>query len=108
MLLPSLTETVAEVLRVQMGAGTPDVFRRVRHAEMEPGLPVTITADVTMFDGLPGRVRIGQFNIAGSTSWWAAWLHMAGGAISFEDGEWVRLDLEGNPVLPLFSIREKA
>jgi hypothetical protein len=64
-------ETVAEVLRAQMGAGMPDVFLHVRHAEMQPGLPVTIEADLVIFDGLPGRVRIGQFNFAGSTSWWA-------------------------------------
>jgi hypothetical protein len=86
-------ETVAEVLRAQMGAGMPDVFLHFRHAEMQPGLPVTIEADLVIFDGLPGRVRIRQFNFAGSTSWWAAWLHCPA-AISFEDGKWVRLDEE--------------
>jgi hypothetical protein len=75
---------------------------------MEPGLPVTITADLVMFDGLPGRVRVGQFTIAGSASWWAAWLGTGGGSISFEDGKWVRLDLDGNPVLPLFRINNQA
>jgi hypothetical protein len=29
---------------------------------------------------------------------------MPGGAASFENGEWVRLDLDGQPVLPLFRI----
>ena len=72
---------------------------------MEPGLPVTITADLVMFDGVPGRVRIGQFTIAGTASWWATWLGTGGGAVSFEDGQWGRLDLDGNPVLPLFRTR---
>jgi hypothetical protein len=105
MLLPSLTETVADVLRADMAPGIPDVFQRVRHGEMQPGLPVTITADVTMFDDLLGRVRIGQLDIDCQKSWWVGWLHMAGGACSLEDGEWVRLDLDGNPVLPLFKER---
>jgi hypothetical protein len=104
MRLPCLTETVAEVLRADMAAGIPDIFRRVRHAEMQPGLPVTIEADVVMFDGLPGRVRIGQF--AGSTSSWsAAWLGTGGGAVSFEDGRWVRLDHDGQPMRPLLKER---
>jgi hypothetical protein len=103
--MTTLTDTVAEILRGHAGPGVPDVFRRVYHARMEPGLPVTITADLVMFDGVPGRVRIGQFTIAGTPSWWATWLGTGGGAVSFEDGQWVRLDLDGNPVLPLLKER---
>jgi hypothetical protein len=105
MLLPSLTDTVAEVLRADMAPGTPDIFRRVRHAEMQPGLPVTIEADVVMFDGLPGRVRVGQLDIDGQKSWWTAWLGTGGGAVAFEDGKWVRLDDEGQPMPPLLKER---
>jgi hypothetical protein len=100
-----LTEKVAEVLRSHAGPDVPDVFRRVVHAELESERPVVIAANLVMFDGLPGRVRIGQFDMGGCLSWWSGWLHMAGGACSFEDGEWVRLDLDGNPVLPLFKER---
>jgi hypothetical protein len=105
MLLPSLTETVAEVLRADMAPGVPDIFRRVRHAEMQPGLPVTITADVVMWDGLPGRVRVGQLDIDGQKSWWVGWLHMAGGAVVFEDGKWVRVDHDGQPMPALLKER---
>jgi hypothetical protein len=105
MRLPCLTETVAEVLRADMAPGGPDIFRRVRHAEMQPGLPVTIEADVVMFDGLPGRVRIGQFTISGKTSWWVGWLRMPIGAVAFEDGKWVRLDHDGQPMAPLLKER---
>jgi hypothetical protein len=105
MRLPLLTETVAEVLRADMAPGIPDVFRRVRHAEMQPGLPVTITADLIMFDGLPGRVRIGQRDIDGQKTWWVGWLHMAGGAVALEDGKWVRLDDDGQPMPSLLKER---
>jgi hypothetical protein len=104
-LLPSLTEIVAEVLHADMAPGIPEIFRRVRHAEMQPGLPVTIEADVVMFDGLPGRVRIGQLDNDGQKSWWVGWLHMAGGAVSFEDGKWVRLDHDGQPMPALLKER---
>jgi hypothetical protein len=105
MLLPSLTEIVAEVLRADMAPGIPEIFRRVRHAEMQPGLPVTIEADVTMFGGLPGRVRVGQLDIDGQKSWRVGWLGTGGGSMSFEDGEWVRVDHGGQPMPQLLKER---
>jgi hypothetical protein len=55
MMMTFLTDKVAEVLRAHAGPGVPDVFRRIRHAEMDD--TGTITADVVMFDGLLAAFR---------------------------------------------------
>jgi hypothetical protein len=50
MLLTPLQETVVKVLREHSAPGAPDVFRRIRHVELEKGsdgYPV-ITADVVV------------------------------------------------------------
>jgi hypothetical protein len=57
---------------------------------------IIITADLVMFDGLPGRVSLGEFPLDGSPTRWVSWPGMGGGYCSFENREWVRLDLDGS------------
>jgi hypothetical protein len=59
-------------------------------------------AELVMFDGHPATVRLEQWSLAGILSWSSQWITLPGGACSFEDGEWVRLDANLMPVLPLF------
>jgi hypothetical protein len=98
-----LTETVAEVLRADMAPGIPDVFRRVVSAEIDDA--GVVTAVVVMFDGVPGRVRMGKTDMAGCRIWWTSWVSMGGGAVAFEDGRWVRLDHDGQPMPALLKER---
>jgi hypothetical protein len=100
----SLIETVAKILRADTAPGVPDVFKRVVRVEMDRCSRV-ISAAVVMFDGLPGRVRFGQFDMAGHPTWWSSWESTGGGAVSFENGKWVRLDDDGQPMPPLLKER---
>jgi hypothetical protein len=89
-----------------MAPGTPDFFRRVVCAEREmTSTGEVIEAVLVMFDGLPGRVCIGQRDMAGCPTWWSLWKSTGGGTVSLEDGKWVRLDDDGNPMPALLKER---
>jgi hypothetical protein len=106
-MMTPLREKVAEVLRSHAPPGAPDVFRSIVAAELtiDRDGANAIAAELVMFDGLPGRVEIGQFSMPGCLSWWSEWSASPAGACSLEDNEWVRIDADGEPVLPLFRPR---
>lgn len=80
---------VRKVLLAALPPGVPPSFRTIIRAHSEGrGKARQITADLVMVDGMPATVRLRQ--------WEHGWSHqftaMPGGALSFEDGAWVRVE----------------
>jgi hypothetical protein len=106
--MTKLTDLVAKIVRADTCApGAPDVIRRVVHVEVQSDVPIVMEAVVVMFDGLPGRVRLGEFNLDGEATWWVGWKSLGGGDMSFEDGQWVRRHLDGSQVLPILQPNDR-
>jgi len=91
---------VRQVLCDVLRPDVPPSFAEIRTAHMEgKGRRQTITAHLVMLDGLPATVRLSRW----AMGWSHQWLDLPGGDLSFENGAWVRIGADGEPVLPLFS-----
>ena len=79
-------------LRACLPPGAPPSFTLIISARwIETGRKRVAEADLTMFDGLPAKVRVWRYG-----SYPDALAHtfydLPGGDVSFEDGRWVRID----------------
>lgn len=83
-------EYIDAALRACLPDGVPPSFRSINNARfVGVGRDRPAEADLTMFDGLPARVRVWLW---GPSSYAHAWLDMPGGDCSFEAGRWIRID----------------
>lgn len=91
---------VDQALRASLPSHVPLSYRSIDRAQYISSQPKhEAIADVTMFDGLKGRVRVWRW--ARGTSWAHEWLECGGGThCSYEDGRWVRIDPLTLEVLP--------
>jgi hypothetical protein len=79
---------VKETLLACLPDGVPPSFRTVDSAALAGhGRGQTITATLTMFDGLPATVRLSRWSLG----WSHQFTEMPGGAASFAEGQWRRL-----------------
>lgn len=93
-------QVVRETLEAVLPPGVHPSFSAILAARYEgTGRTRAITAELRMIDGHPATVRL--------TPWAFGWSHrftsLPGGDLSFEDGRWVRIGADGEPVLPLFA-----
>jgi hypothetical protein len=106
--IPAPAPTPASMVRdiMQMHcAGLPLSFRTIEEATVtKKGDRTEVTANVVMFDGRPGRVRVwatkktsmifGAATSGRSTDTWTghAWLSLPGGPCEFAEGRWRRIE----------------
>jgi hypothetical protein len=91
---PADAAHVEQVLRSCLAPGVPPSWHSIDGARYVSAQPRhEATAELTMFDGLPAKVRV-WFYASGSDACAHEWTYMPGGHCSFEDGRWVRIDPE--------------
>ena len=82
---------VDRALRACLPPGVPPSYSSIDSASYVSSQPKhEAVADVTMFDGQPGRVRVWLWSRAGS--WAHEWLSTGDAHCSFEGGRWIRID----------------
>jgi hypothetical protein len=83
-------EQVERVLRGVLPDNVPPSWRSINGARyVSSGRHAEATADVTMFDGKPAKVRVWVFGQGGHAH---EWLDLPGGHCSFEGGRWIRIN----------------
>ncbi len=91
---PSAKDYVVQALRACLPEGVPPSFRSIDAARYISAQPRhEATAEVTMFDGRPAKVRVWLF-ARNRDAFAHEWTEMPGGDCSFEGGQWVRIDRE--------------
>jgi hypothetical protein len=94
------SDIVRQTLEATLPPGVPPSFSEIVGASFfGSGRGRTIHAKLVMIDGLPGVVRLSRW----AMGWSHQWIDLPGGDLSFENGEWVRIGGDGEPVLPLFA-----
>ena len=85
----SSEDCITRVLMDVLPGGVPPSFRRVVRSSFTGDRRVVATLE--MFDGLPAEVEAWQWRPDG---WAHRWLQLDGGDLSWEDGQWVRVQRE--------------
>lgn len=86
-------QLVRQALEAALPPGVPPSFREIVGARFIA--KNAATAELVMVDGLPATVSLTRW----AFGWSHRFTHMEGGALSFEDGRWTRVD---EPQLDLF------
>lgn len=96
-------EVVRETLMGIQPPGNPPSFKEVVNARtIGKGRHRQIIADMVMFDDRPAQVKLETFQ----WGWSVQWLSLPGGAISLEDGRWLRTREDDWLDLPLARFAE--
>jgi hypothetical protein len=81
------TDVIREVLMDVLPSGVPAQFARLVSARFTG--KSRVTASLIMFDGKPAEVEAWKWR---DDSWAHRWISLEGGDISWEDGEWRRVN----------------
>lgn len=89
---PAASAHIEQALKACLPPGVPPSWRSIDGARYISSQPRhEATAEVTMFDGQPAKVRV-WLHARNRDAFAHEWTEMPGGDCSFEDGRWVRID----------------
>lgn len=91
---PTAATHVEQALRACLPPGVPPSWHSIDGARYVSAQPRhEATAELTMFDGLPAKVRVWLYG-RGSDAFAHEWTYLPGGHCSYEDGRWQRINPE--------------